>query len=105
MAFFISCNEQPNLKNKVLNKPTLEDSLKLKLLGKWGDLETPGWDIRMDSIYYFERSIAYPYEIINKDFIIYLTESKGILKDIRVIKDTFFWLDEQGLTVNAFRMK
>lgn len=107
MVFLICCNEQPSLKTKVLNNPSYEDSMKLRLIGQWGGLgeNSPVWDIRQDSIYYYNRSAAYPYTILNNDLIIYLPESKGILKNIKLIKDTLFWLDEQGLTVKAFRMK
>ncbi len=103
-VLFISCNDQPQ-SNNISNKLTHNDTLKNKLLGQWGDLENPMWDIRSDSIYYFERSAAYPYELINNDFIIYLPESKGILRNIRVNKDTLFFLDEQGLTVKGYRFK
>lgn len=101
IIFFISCNEQPN----VTNKANHDDTIKAKLIGQWGDLKTLGWDIKKDSIYYFERLASYPYKILNNNLIIDLPESKGTLRNIRVIKDTFFWLDEQGLTVKAYRMK
>ena len=102
-VLFISCNEQMHS----INKLTHEDSLKIELKGQWGGLGEDGavWDFRKDSIYYYNRSAAYPYKIINRDLIIYLPESKGILKNIRVIKDTLFFLIDQGLTAKAFRFR
>lgn len=105
VILFITCNEHSGSKNKLPDKPTHDDTLKSKLIGKWGDFENPMWDIRMDSIYYFERSTAYLYKISNNDLIIYLPESKGILRNIHVIKDTLFFLDEQGLIVKGYRFK
>lgn len=101
---FIACN-QHDKKNTSSKKVTMEDSLKIKLIGKWGGIGegTPVWDIRPDSIYYYERSAAYPYKILNGDFIINLPSSKGVLKQISVIKDTMFFLDEQGNTIKGYR--
>lgn len=98
-----SCNEYHSSRNKLSHPPTSNDSLKIKILGKWGDFKNPMWDIREDSIYYFERSVAYPYKILNDNLIIYLPKSNGILRKIHVIKDTLFFLDEEGLTVKAYR--
>ncbi len=95
LVFFISCNEQSSLKTEVSNKLSHEDSLKFSLIGKWGDFENPMWDFKIDSIYYFEPSITYPYKIIDNDLVIYFPESQGVLRNIRVIKDTLLWLDDQ----------
>ncbi|HEY8688533.1 MAG TPA: hypothetical protein VIM07_04800 [Chitinophagaceae bacterium] len=98
----VSCSEQTQSTNKL----THEDSLKNDLIGQWGGLgeDSPVWDFKKDSIYYYNRSASYPYRIINQDLIIYLPESKGILKNIRVVKDTLFFIDDQGLPVKGYRM-
>jgi hypothetical protein len=95
----IACN-QNEIKNTTVKKLTADDSLKIELIGKWGGMgeDTPIWDIRPDSIYYYDRSTAYSYKILNSDFIIDLPESKGVLKHVSVIKDTMFFLDEQANT-------
>ena len=84
---------------------TLDDSLKIKLIGIWGGLgeESPVWDIRHDSIYYYERSTAYPYEILNGNFIIYQPVSKLILRNISVIIDTMYFLDELNNPITGYR--
>lgn len=101
---FIACNQQ-NTKNEPSKKMTMDDSLKTRLIGKWGGIgeDTPVWDIMPDSIYYYDRSTAYPYKILNGDFIIDLPVSKGILKHITVIKDTMSFLDEQGNEIKGYR--
>ena len=102
-GLFFSCNEQTHSTNKLTNK----DSLQNELIGQWGGLGQSGavFDLRQDSIYYYNRSAAYFYKIINNDLIIYLPESKDIFKNIKVAKDTLFYLDEQGLNVKRYRMR
>ena len=104
VILFISCNEGSTSKSKLSNT-NFNDTLKMKLIGKWGDTKNAMWDIRWDSIYYFERSESFPYKILNNDLIIYPPESKGILRNIRVIKDTLFFLDEEGSTIKGYRFK
>lgn len=107
-ALLISCNEPPK-KAKILQPILKNDSLNIKdsLIGKWGALngKSPVWDIRKDSIYYFERSTAYPYKIINCDFVIYFTDHSAALRNIKVVRDTMFFLDENGQTVKGYRFK
>ncbi|HKO79597.1 MAG TPA: hypothetical protein VJU78_04340 [Chitinophagaceae bacterium] len=101
---FVAC-DQPDSKNTPSKTMTADDSLKINLIGKWGGLgeSIPVWNIMPDSIYYYGRSAAYPYQILNGDFIIYLPESKGVLKHITVIKDTMSFLDEQNNTIKGYR--
>lgn len=106
-ALVLSCKESTNSRSNLNKNPTQADTLETELIGKWGGLgeDSPVWEISKDSIYYFERAAAYPYKLIDNDFVIYLPESKGKLRNIRVIKDTLFFLDEQGLTVKGYRFK
>ncbi len=102
---FISCS-QHDTKNKPSKKLDIDDSLISKLIGKWGGIResTPVWDIRHDSIYYYDRSTAYPYKILNGDFIIDLPESKAVFEDISVVKDTMFFIDAQAhILIRAYR--
>lgn len=101
---FAACDQQDS-KNIPSKKMAADDSLKINLIGKWGGLgeSTPVWNIMPDSIYYYDRSTAYPYKILNGDFIIYLPESKGVLRHVTVIKDTMSFLDEQNNTIKGYR--
>lgn len=77
------------------------------LIGKWGGLDekTPVWDIRKDSIYYFQHLKVYSYEIINKNMIINFGNSSTVLKNIHVKKDTLFFVDDAGLLIKGYRFK
>lgn len=103
----MSCNLNQNSTQEEPSKFSCIDSLKVNLLGQWGGLkeDSPVWDIRKDSIYYFERSAAYPYRILDHNMIIDLPGSKGILKNISVVKDTMYFLDEQGGLIKGYRFK
>ncbi len=78
-----------------------------KFIGRWGGLgeKIPVWEINKDSIFYFERSTYYHYKLNNNNMEIDFPEGKGTLKNIRVIKDTLFFLDEGGEIVYAYRFK
>lgn len=106
VLFFNSCN-QKTYNSSVYHY--VNDSLKNSLIGNWGGLNEsiPVWNIKMDPIYYYERSKAYSYKIINNDLIINLPTSQGILKNIYVIiiKDTIFFLDAQGNQIKGYRIK
>ena len=100
---FLSCNEQ----NKSFQKVSSEDYIKNILIGKWGGSSDslPVWEIRKDSIYYFEHSRAYPYKILDHNMIISLPENQGILGNIHIIKDTFFFTLHLGVEIQAIRFK
>lgn len=104
----MGCKEKPDAKsNSEFNLKNNSLSLRDSLIGKWGGLgeRRPVWEIRKDSIYYFERSIAYPYKIINRDFVIYFPDHVGKLRSIGVDHDTMYFLDPQGITIKGFRFK
>ena len=107
LLFFIACN-QHDTKTTPVKKMTADDSLRIKLLGRWGNREAkdrPVWDISPDSIYYYERKTAYHYKIENGDFIIDYSESKFALRHVSVIKDTmFFFDDEANMSIRADRL-
>ena len=103
ILFFFSCNEQ----NKSTQKLSYEDTIKNILIGKWGGSSDslPVWEIRKDSIYYFEHSRAHPYKIVGHNMIISLPANQGKLGDIHVIKDTFFFTLHPGVEVQAIRFR
>jgi hypothetical protein len=103
---FISCNTQ-NSNDKTTKKIIEVDSLKSKLLGHWGGLgeDNPVWEIKIDSIYYYQEKKTSPYQIVDMDMIIERPESKGILRNISVVEDTMTFYDEQGLTIKGYRFK
>ena len=108
MVLLIGCNDSTrNLKNKLPNNLTKIDSLKNKLMGRWGGLDeaSPVFEIRKDSVYYFQRSAAYSYKILNNNLIINLPESPATLINITVIKDTLFFSDDQGHSITGYRFK
>lgn len=86
---------------------TGEDSLEPNLIGKWGGLgeKSPVWNIMHDSIYYYEHSAAYPYQILDGDLIIHFPKSRGVLKHITVNKDTMSFVDEQNNTIRGYRFR
>lgn len=103
---FVCCNIQScNTNNAGKNKPLLVDSLKAKLIGNWGGLgeDSPVWEIKHDSIYYYQEQKTYPYQIVGSDLIIERLDTKGILKNISVLKDTLMFYDEQGLQITGYR--
>ena len=104
--FFIGCNSQ-NSNNATAKELIKQDSLKTKLLGQWGGLgeNNPVWEIKIDSIYYYQHKKAYPYQIVGNALVIELTESKGVLRNISVVVDTMIFYDEQGLRIKGYRFK
>ncbi|MEP7228787.1 MAG: hypothetical protein ABI691_00965 [Ginsengibacter sp.] len=102
----VGCNTKKS-NNTHANKLTQVHSLKDNLIGKWGGLgeDSPVWKIELDSIYYYQEKKKYPYQILGRDLIIERAQSKGVLSNISVIKDTMIFSDEQGLIVRGFRFK
>lgn len=107
IIFLIGCKEKPDMKSNLADMKDRNSSLSDSLLGKWGGPgeSTPVFEIRKDSIYYLERSVAYPYKIIDRDFIIYFPDHSATLRGIRVDHDTIFFSDDQGLTTIGIRFK
>ncbi len=106
LIFILSCNTKKNELDK--NKKFQTDSfLSVNILGKWGGLgeASPVWDIRKDSIYYFQHSKAYAYKVINKNIIIQFENSSAVLKNIKVNNDTLFFTDDAGIFVKGYRFK
>jgi hypothetical protein len=106
MFFLIGCKEKSKVRLSVQSN-VQNDCLRDSLIGQWGELNSkPVWNIQKDSIYYFGRSIAYPYKIINHDFVIYFPDHSAVLRSIRVDNDTmFFFLKGDPLLVKAYRIK
>lgn len=106
----IGCKESP--KGKISPQAIKDSSLSLRdsLLGEWGGLgeSRPVWDIRKDSIYYFQKSTAYPYKIINRDLVIFFPNNNHSfeLRSIKVEHDTLLYVDAGvGMLVKAYRFK
>ncbi|MDN3655545.1 hypothetical protein QWZ08_07905 [Ferruginibacter paludis] len=107
ILFFSSCIENGKQNQKI----SFEDSVNNTLIGKWGGASDsrPVWEIRKDSIYYFEHSKAYSYKIVGDDMIINLPENQAKFENIHVIRnpirDTLLFFKQPGLTVQAVRYK
>jgi len=83
-------------------------SLKLKIMGKWGDSDgPPGLEISMDSIYLYNLDSAYPYSIINDTLFIEFPsrDTATVLGKMSVNKDTLTWVDRDGTKTFAYRSK
>lgn len=105
IILFQSCQsevEDRKLQNSGINK---EDSLISTLIGNWGssDGDVAIWHIQKDSIYFFEHSKNYHYEIVNLDMLIYQDKSKGYLFNIHVTGDTLIFENELGMVIKGFR--
>lgn len=109
---FLICVGCENKKPQII-KVSRIDSIKSSLVGKWGgrDERIPGWKITNDSIYYYDQNKSYPYTILENDFVIDMGESKPILKNISVNKDTLFFYTRVSMEnetyglIKAFRCK
>ena len=104
---FASCNDNKKGDANPKKKNNNERVKKNKMIGKWGGLgeATPVWDIREDSIYYFQHSKAYKYELIDKDMVVNFENYRPVFKNIHVVNDTLFFIDDIGISVRVFRFK
>ncbi len=106
LILFVACNTAQ--KDADIDKISkTEDSIQNNFVGKWGGLgeALPVWDIRKDSIYYYQYSKAYAYKIINKNMVINFGNSVALLKNITVKNDTLFFIDDVGLLIKGYRFK
>ena len=104
---FISCNSK-SPKQVPLNNSGDTDSLKIKLIGYWGGLEsdTPVWEITLDSIYYFGENKNYHYQLTDRNMVINRNNPKLVFSNISIIADTFiFYPHGQYSETRAFRIK
>ncbi len=103
ILFFASCNSQPS--NNLTKQVTKVDSLKNTLVGKWGGLGENSFvlEIKIDSIYYYQENKSYPYKIVANDLIIERLETKAVLRNISVNKDTLIFYDDQGFKIKGYR--
>jgi hypothetical protein len=106
LIFLNACNIQPS-DNVSAKKLTKEDSLRLQIIGRWGGIaeDSPVFKITIDSIYYFQHGRSYPYKISGTDLTIEFPDSKTVLKNVFVSKDTLNFEDDQGLKIKGYRFK
>ena len=105
---FSACNDNYENANQESKKNyQTQNVIQNSIIGKWGGLgeATPVWDIRKDSIYYFQHFRAYAYEIINNNMIINFGKSSTELKDIHIKNDTLYFIDDLGLLMKGYRFK
>lgn len=101
---FISCNQRKN--NSTTNLSNPKDSLVMTLLGKWGGRTgKPVFEIKKDSIHYFNEQKSYYYMIHGDDMIVLYKEVPYLLKDIHIIEDTIFFTTKGAGITRGFRYK
>lgn len=103
ILFLVSCNDRIKSDQKI----SLEDSINETLIGKWGGSSenNPTFEIRKDSIFYFEHSKAYSYKLSKQDMIINFPKLQMKWEKIHVINDTLFFFQDPGLSVRAVKFK
>ena len=99
-------SSNPNIKDS----NNRSDSIRLTLLGKWGAPdEKPGWEIKADSIYYYDKDSAYPYFLKGDTFLVKFPDrdTATAFGKIYVIKDTLRIVQyyRDNLIISAYRYK
>ena len=104
---FNSCNSiQYDTKQRQKYLEDYKAILKQNLLGKWGGLgeNKPIWDIKKDSIFYFDSSKSYAHKVVGKDLIIQYENTRVVFRNIQVNMDTLFFIEpDSGLPTTAYR--
>ncbi len=106
----VSCTQTPNGTAHPEKDPVLKsyyDSLRKKLMGKWGGGEgSPGMDIGVDSIFFYHLSSAHPYRL-NRDTLIVKfldRDTVVVFGKITIQKDTLSWYNsDEGFSTYAYR--
>lgn len=107
LIIFASCKENNRHGNETKNVyVNTNDSLISTLVGKWGgDTGKPVWEIKKDSLYYFNEKRAYFYLFHDKDMIVLYKEGPYILGNIHTLNDTLFFEINPGNITKAFRIR
>lgn len=112
MLVIASCKptaEKSEGKKESNSKIKYYDSLRKNIIGKWGGShEFPVLDIRLDSIYYYDRDSSYPYKLHGDTLLVNFPDRDiisifgivSIKKDTLMLKDTGF-----NQTTYAFRVR
>ncbi|MFN8291659.1 MAG: hypothetical protein U0U70_15485 [Chitinophagaceae bacterium] len=75
---------------------TFYDSLKKNIIGKWGgEKGGPVFEIRQDSIYYFDKDSSFLYKLNGDTFLVHLPNQDSIVVfgKLRVVGDTLQIID------------
>ncbi len=101
LIFALSCN------NSQTTNDTKFDGLQTKIIGLWGGLgeDSPVWQIKKDSIYYFEEKKSYACRLDDGSLSINYNGRTFFLKDISVIEDTLIFYDEHNIKTFAYRFR
>jgi hypothetical protein len=105
VIFFTACKNNNAIKE--VSIATTNDSLISTIVGKWGgDTGEPVWEIKKDSIHYYNEKKSYYYLIHEKDMIVLYKEGPYMLHNIHTVNDTlFFDINNEGMITKAFRKK
>jgi hypothetical protein len=101
LAFFFSCGHDDST-----HHASKIDSLRKNIVGLWGGLneDRPYWNIRLDSIYYYQEGKAYKYNLYEDSLVIQFPDHFASLNHINVIADTLAFYIDVG-KVYAYRFK
>lgn len=104
ILYLIGCTESSNKKDNQRKRISSNDTAK-SIIGKWGGLneEQPVFEIRKDSIYYYQTDKIFSYTMIGKDLVIDFIESKGVLKKIHREADTLIFEDSNGGVIKGYK--
>jgi len=91
------------------SKSEYYNTLKKSIIGKWGGShEIPALDIRLDSIYYYNRDSSYPYKLNGDTLLVKFPDrdTTTIFGIVSIKKDTLTLKEiVSNQTTYAFRVK
>jgi hypothetical protein len=94
-------------KNQEVKNQSAARSAENSIVGLWGgpNENSPVWEIKTDSIYYFEQKKSYKYKISEDSLLIYFPDHIGVLYHIYPTGDTLIFYNEVGYKIRAIRFK
>jgi hypothetical protein len=103
----LACTDNANRESHEKKKNENQEINENSIIGQWGGLgeKIPVWDIRKDSIFYYQHLKSYPYKISDNNMLINFEDSITTLRNVIVKKDTLFFTDDAGLFIKGYRFK
>ena len=94
---------------KRIKKIQYEDSLKMLLIGEWGERDSlnqikPFFKLDRDSIYYLQSKEAYAYKLDSNNILSNRLDYQTKFEKISIRKDTMTWYDGSNGLMKAYRI-